>query len=72
MASSTSHSSSFVAALAGAGFGAGFQGAIRTVVPLAATYERAGVLSILYVVSYLAMGLPAVVTGFFVVRGVVF
>jgi len=42
------------------------------VVPLAATHERGGVLSILYVVSYLAMGLPAVVTGFFVVHGVVF
>jgi hypothetical protein len=31
-----------VAVLAGAGFGAGFQGAIRTVVPFAATRERCG------------------------------
>jgi predicted MFS family arabinose efflux permease len=56
-------------AIAGVGFGAGFQGAIRTVVPLAAPGERAGVLSILYVVSYLAMGLPAVMAGFRVVHG---
>jgi hypothetical protein len=55
--------------LAGAGFGAGFQGVVRTVVPLAATHERAGVLSVLYVVSYLAMGAPAVVAGFLVVHG---
>ena len=55
-------------ALAGAGFGAGFQGAIRSVLPLAAPHERAGVLSILYLVSYLAMGLPAVVGGFLVVH----
>ncbi|MGH8891415.1 MAG: MFS transporter [Acidothermaceae bacterium] len=60
----------FVAtAVAGSGFGAGFQGAIRTVLPLAAAHQRAGVLSILYVVSYLAMGLPAVIAGFLVVDG---
>lgn len=57
------------AAVAGAGFGAGFQGAIRTVIPLAATHERAGLLSAVYVVSYLAMGLPAVIGGFLVVDG---
>lgn len=56
-------------ALAGIGFGAGFQGAVRTVVPLAAPNERAGVLSLVFVVSYLAMGLPAVVAGFLVVHG---
>ncbi len=43
-------------ALAGAGFGAGFQGAIRTVVPRAAPHERAGVLSVLFLISYLAIG----------------
>jgi predicted MFS family arabinose efflux permease len=57
------------AALAGAGFGAGFQGAIRSVLPLAAPHERAGVLSMLYVLSYLAMGLPAVLGGLRVVHG---
>jgi hypothetical protein len=57
------------AALAGAGFGAGFQGAIRTVLPRTAAADRAGVLSVLYVISYLAMGLPAVLGGLRVVHG---
>jgi MFS family permease len=56
-------------ALAGVGFGAAFQGALRTVLPLTAPHERAGVLSTLYVVSYLAMGLPAVIGGFLAVYG---
>lgn len=59
----------FGSAVAGAGFGMSFQGAIRSVLPLAAAHERAGVLSILYVVAYLAMGLPAVVAGVLVVHG---
>lgn len=54
--------------VAGIGFGAGFQGAIRTIMPLAAPHERAGVLSVIFVVSYLAMGLPAVVAGVLVVQ----
>ncbi len=57
------------AILAGAGFGCGFQGAIRTVVPLAAATERAGVLSVLYVIAYLSMGVPAVFGGLRVVHG---
>ena len=56
-------------AVAGVGSGAGFQGALRTVLPLAGPQERAGVLSLLYVVSYLALGLPAVIAGFLVVHG---
>jgi hypothetical protein len=55
-------------AIAGVGFGAGFQGALRTVLPLAAMHERAGVLSAIYVVCYLALGLPAVGAGFLVVH----
>ncbi|MCW2522204.1 MAG: transporter [Frankiales bacterium] len=55
--------------IAGVGFGAGFQGAVRSVLPLAEPHERAGVLSNVYVVCYLAMGLPAVVAGFLVVHG---
>jgi hypothetical protein len=51
-------------AVSGVGFGAGFQGGIRTVVPLAAPHERAGVLSLLFVISYLGMGVPAVAAGF--------
>ena len=56
-------------AVAGVGFGAGFQGALRTVLPIAAPHERAGVLAILYVVTYVALGLPAVIAGFLVVHG---
>ncbi len=56
-------------AIAGAGFGSGFQGSIRLVVPLAAAHERAGLVSLLYVVSYLGLGVPAVLAGFGVVHG---
>jgi MFS family permease len=55
-------------AIAGVGFGAGFQGALRSLLPLAAMHERAGMLSAIYVVCYLAMGLPAVGAGFLVVH----
>jgi MFS family permease len=55
--------------VAGVGFGSGFQGGIRLVVPLAAAHERAGLVSLLYVVSYLGLGVPAVLAGFGVVHG---
>ncbi len=50
-------------AASGVGFGAGFQGGLRTVLPLARPDERAGVLSAIYVVCYLALALPAVIAG---------
>jgi MFS transporter len=56
-------------ALAGSGLGAGFQGAMRTVLPTAKAHERAGVLSVVFVVSYLAMAVPAIAAGFFVSHG---
>lgn len=56
------------AAVAGIGFGGGFQGALRTIMPNAQTHQRAGVLSVVYVVSYLAMGLPAVIGGYLIVH----
>jgi predicted MFS family arabinose efflux permease len=58
-------------AIAGAGFGGGFQGALRTIVPLAAPHERAGVISVAYVICYLAMGLPAILAGLLVVDSTV-
>ena len=59
----------FVAtAVSGIGFGSGFQGGIRTVVPRAAAHQRAGLLSLLYTVSYLGLGLPAVIAGVLVVH----
>jgi MFS family permease len=54
-------------AIAGLGFGSGFQGGLRLVVPLAQPHERGGVLSLLYIVSYLGMGVPAVLAGVLVV-----
>jgi len=57
------------AVIAGGGFGAGFQGAIRSVLPLAPPDQRAGVLSILYVIAYLSMGVPAVLAGLRAVHG---
>jgi MFS family permease len=56
-------------AISGAGFGSGFQGAIRTVVPRVAAHERAGVLSLLFVVSYLGLGVPAVAAGILATHG---
>jgi hypothetical protein len=55
-------------AVAGAGFGGAFQGAIRSVMSVAEAHERAGVLSVLYVIGYMAMGLPAVLGGMRVVH----
>jgi hypothetical protein len=51
-------------AVAGAGFGGGFQGGLRTTVPLAEPTERAGVISVAYIICYLATGLPAILAGF--------
>ena len=53
--------------VAGAGFGTGFQGAIRNLIPNAPAHARAGVLSVIFLISYLAMGVPAIVAGFRVV-----
>lgn len=53
----------------GVGFGAAFQGALRTTLPLAQPHERAGLLAVVYVISYLSMGVPAVLGGIGVVYG---
>jgi predicted MFS family arabinose efflux permease len=54
--------------IAGMGFGTGFQGAVRSVVPFAAPHERAGVLSIVFIASYLSMGVPAIAAGALIAR----
>ncbi|MGW9195496.1 MFS transporter [Micromonospora chersina] len=56
-------------AFGGVGFGGGFQGALKTVTPLVEAHERASVLSLLYIVSYVGFGLPTVIAGFLVVHG---
>ena len=50
-------------AIAGVGFGASFTAALRLIFPLAAPHQRAGVVSGIYLVSYLALGVPIVVAG---------
>jgi MFS family permease len=50
-------------AVAGVGFGASFSAALRLVFPLAAAHERAGVVAGIYVVSYVAFGVPIVIEG---------
>ncbi|MEI6001640.1 MFS transporter [Paraburkholderia bengalensis] len=49
--------------IAGTGFGSAFQGAVRSVLPLAAAHERAGLMAAFYVLSYLAFSVPAIVAG---------
>jgi MFS family permease len=49
--------------VAGCGFGAGFLGAVRSLVPLALPHERAGLMSAFYVLSYLAFCLPSLLAG---------
>ena len=51
------------AGIAGFGFGAGFQGTLRTVMPTAAVTERASLAATIYTISYLSMSVPAVVSG---------
>ncbi|MFL7962334.1 MFS transporter [Pseudomonas kielensis] len=47
----------------GGGFGAGFLGALRSIMPLALPHERAGLMSAFYVLSYLAFSLPSLLAG---------
>lgn len=49
--------------IAGLGFGGAYAGTFRTVIPLAAATERAGLLSAYFVQSYLAFSLPAILAG---------
>jgi len=51
--------------LAGLGFGAGFNGAVRSLVPLAAPHERAGLMAGFFALSYLAFSVPAILAGLF-------
>lgn len=54
--------------VAGAGFGAGFNGSLRSLVSLASPEERGGLMSGFFVLSYLAFSLPAIAAGFAVGR----
>jgi MFS family permease len=50
-------------AIAGVGFGACFTAALRLVFPLAEANQRAGIVAAIYVVSYVAFGVPIVIAG---------
>lgn len=49
--------------VAGLGFGASFLGSVRTLMPLAAPHQRAGLMAAFYIMSYLAFSLPALLAG---------
>lgn len=50
-------------AVAGLGFGPAFMGAYRSVIALAPSDDRAGLITAVYIVSYLASGIPALIAG---------
>jgi MFS family permease len=50
-------------AIAGLGFGPAFMGAYRSTVAAAASHDRTGLITAIYIVSYLATGIPAVLAG---------
>jgi hypothetical protein len=49
--------------VAGCGFGAGFYGGLRTIMPMAEAGERAGLLAAVLVQCYLAFSLPTIAVG---------
>jgi MFS family permease len=49
--------------VAGFGFGAAFSGALRLIVPLAAPHQRVGLIAGIYVIAYLAFGVPSIIAG---------
>jgi len=50
--------------IAGIGFGAGFNGSLRSLVSLSSPQERGGLMSAFFTLSYLAFSLPAIAAGF--------
>jgi MFS family permease len=56
-------------AAAGLGFGPAFAGAFRTLAALAPPAERAGLIAAVFVVSYTAFSVPAVIAGLAITQG---
>lgn len=50
--------------IAGFGFGASFLGAVRSVLPLAEPHERAALMGVFYIESYLAHSVPTMAVGY--------
>lgn len=55
-------------AVAGVGFGPAFAGSFRSIMSKAEASNRAGLASVVYIVSYTAFGLPAILAGVAVTR----
>lgn len=53
-------------AVMGSGFGTAFMGVLRTLMPHMDPTERASVMAVIYVVSYLAFGVPTIIAGLLV------
>lgn len=53
-------------ALVGTGFGTAFMGVLKTLMPRVDAAQRAAVMAVVYIVSYLAFGLPTIVAGLLV------
>ncbi|CAH0265040.1 hypothetical protein SRABI26_03497 [Arthrobacter sp. Bi26] len=49
--------------ITGVGFGAAFSGSLRLIMPLAGPQQRAGIVAAIYVVAYIAFGLPVIIAG---------
>lgn len=49
--------------ITGLGFGAAFSGSLRLIMPLAGPQQRAGIVAAIYVVAYIAFGLPVIIAG---------
>lgn len=52
------------AVVAGSGFGTAFLGIMRSITPTVGPHERGELFSVVFVISYLAFGIPAVAAGF--------
>jgi len=52
--------------VAGIGFGGAFSALVQTLAPLAQSHERGELFAAIFVVSYLAFSLPAMLAGFLV------
>jgi MFS family permease len=50
-------------AIAGVGFGASFTASLSLIFPLAPANQRAGVVAVIYIVSYMGFGVPIVIAG---------
>lgn len=51
-------------AVSGTGFGLGFLGALRMLLPVAQPHERAGLMAAFYILSYLSFSVPVLMAGF--------